>query len=741
MKKHTGKVAVAAHINLSTAIRSVRPIRLSRKRLAVALAGACAAMGGSHAWAQVQAGGDSALPEIVVSTQHESDLKKPGTAAGRLELTPLETPASVTVISGDTIRERGYQTLLDAETRAPGITSVPFSGNGNNSLSARGFYGPNSISQLYDGLQLYNAGGVVTFPFDPWNVERVEFLNGPASVLYGTGFIGGAVNVVPKKPDFSKQSNEVQLSAGSFGTWRQAVDSTGPLNDRWAYRINASRTSSDGWMEHGRNDSLAISAALAWKATEDLTLTLSNDYGDINPGSYEGTPIANGAYVPSLRYKNFNVDDADVRFTENRTYLRARYQFSPDVVFNNDLYLIKHERRYKETYSYAYNPTTGNVTRTNFRDIIGYQTQYGDHGYATINGELLGRKNQLVVGFDLNRSTYDRNDNTNNSGNFPGTNTISATSSSSGNFAQGTTAAIRYLYRVTLDQAGVFLQDRYQLADQWSVTGGVRGDNYQSQRDDMLSGTSASGNINAVSWSAGVVFTPVRDTSLYAQYAVASDPATSLASISASQMQYAVSRGKQVEVGVKQSLWGGKLDWTLAAYRIIKSNLLTTNPTTPTLSDTVGQQSSRGLEASIAFKPTRDWRIEANASVLQAQFDNFSTSSGGVVTSYSGYLPQFVPKRTGNLFVSWSFMPQWEVRTGAHYVSDRYSDNAQKNRLPAYTVLDAGLAWRANERLKFDFRIDNLADKVYAASTYAGSSTQWILGAPRSYTLTMNYAF
>ncbi|WP_243397906.1 TonB-dependent receptor [Herbaspirillum robiniae] len=736
MKKQSGKTAAAAHLQSDS---SMAVVRLRRKRLAVALAGACSALGGAHAWAQAE--GAAALPEIVVSTQTESELKKPGTAGGRLELTPLETPASVTTISGDTIRERGYQSLLEAETRAPGVSSVPFSGNGNNSLSARGFYGPNSISQLYDGLQLYNAGGVVTFPFDPWNVERVEFLSGPASVLYGTGFVGGAVNVVPKKPDFSKQSNEVQLSAGSFGTWRQAVDSSGPLNDHWAYRINASHTSSDGWMERGRNDSLAVSAALAWKATRDLTLTLSNDYGDINPGSYEGTPIANGSVIQSLRYKNFNVDDAQVRFTENRTYLRARYQLTPDVVLNNDVYLIKHERRYKETYTYTYNPATGNVARSNYRDIIGYQTQYGDHGYATIDGQLLGRKNQLVAGFDVNRSTYDRNDNTNSAGNFPGSSTVSAAGFNPGVFSQGTTASMRYLYRVTLDQAGVFLQDRYQLADQWTISGGVRGDNYQTRRDDTQTGASASGNINAVSWNTGVVFTPVRDISLYAQYAVASDPATSLASISASQMQYAVSRGKQVELGVKQSLWDGKLDWTLAAYRIIKSNLLTPNINNTSLSDTVGQQSSRGLEASITFRPTRDWRIEANASILQAQFDDFVASVGGKPTSLQGYRPQFAPKRTGNLFVAWNFMPQWEARSGAHYVSDRYSDNTDVSRLPAYTVLDAGLAWRATDRLKFDFRIDNLTDKVYAASTYAGTATQWILGAPRSYTLTMNYAF
>ncbi|MFJ9534828.1 TonB-dependent receptor [Herbaspirillum sp. NPDC101396] len=724
----------------SASLRTGKP-RLSH--LPYALAGAFGTFAALQAGAAFAQATEASLPEITVSTQDGGSLKAPSTAGGRLNLTPLETPASVAVIMGDTIRDRGYQTLLDAETRAPGVTSVPFSGNGNNSLSARGFYGPNSISQLYDGLQLYNAGGVVTFPVDPWNVERVEFLNGPASVLYGTGFVGGAVNVVPKRPDLNlkQQSNEVQFSAGSFGTYRKAFDSTGPLSDTLAYRLDVSHVNSDGWMDRGRSDSLTVSGSLLWKATRDLTLTLANDYADIHPGSYEGTPIVNGAIVPGTRFKNYNVDDAQVRFTENRTYLRARYELNDKVVLNNDVYLIKHDRRYKETYTYTYNPATGNVARSNYRDIVGAQTQYGDHGYATIDSELFGNKNQLVVGFDLNRSLYDRNDNTNAAGNFAGSTTVNALNFNPGTFAQGNSPAIRALYRVTVDQAGLFLQDRYQLNKQWAVTGGLRGDNYQTKRDDFITRLTANGNQNAVSWNTGVVFTPVTDTSLYAQYAVASDPVTSLASISASQMQYGVSKGKQAEVGVKQALWNGRVEWTLAAYRIIKNNLLAPNINNTALSDTVGQQSSRGLEGSLTFKLNDDWRVEANASVLQARFDNFVATVGGKATSLAGYRPQFVPKRTGNLFVLWNATPQVEARTGAHYVSDRYSDNTDQSRLPAYTVLDAGVAWKATPKLKFDLRIDNLTDKVYAASTYAGTATQWILGAPRTYTVTGNYAF
>jgi len=125
-----------------------------------------------------------------------------------------------------------------------------------------------------------------------------------------------------------------------------------------------------------------------------------------------------------------------VRFTENRTYLRARYQIADNLVFNNDIYLIRHERAYKETYTYTFKPATNTVARSNYRDITGFQTQYGDHGYLTLDNQLWGRKNQLVAGFDLNRSRYDRNDNT-VGGNFPGGTVVNAYNFNPGQFAQG----------------------------------------------------------------------------------------------------------------------------------------------------------------------------------------------------------------------------------------------------------------------------------------------------------------
>jgi len=172
------------------------------------------------------------LEDVQVSGTAPFNLTKPVPTASRLGLSPLETPASVAILSGDTIRDLGTATLIVAKSLAPGITTSAPMGNGGNVVNARGFTGSNSVKQLFNGMEIYNAGNVVAFPFDPWNVDFVGVLSGPASVLYGTGAIGGAVNVVPRRPDPTQRRNEVRFAAGGFNTYNQAIDSTGPLTDR-----------------------------------------------------------------------------------------------------------------------------------------------------------------------------------------------------------------------------------------------------------------------------------------------------------------------------------------------------------------------------------------------------------------------------------------------------------------------------------------------------------------------------
>ena len=674
------------------------------------------------------------------------NLAIPSTAGSRLNLTPLETPASVSVIPGDQIRDLGDATVNQAESRAVGVTAVPFTGNGDNSLSARGFYGPNSIAQLYDGMQLFNAGGVVAFPFDPWNVDRIEVLSGSSSVLYGTSGIGGALNVVPLQPDPTQQSEKGQLSYGAFGTVHSAADLTGPINQVVSYRFDISQYKSDGWVQpDGGSNSLAISGALRFDLSLDLVVTLRDDYGHYNPSDYEGTPTLGGHVIDALQFKNYNVSDGQVYFDTNQVQLKEVWTPSGDLSFTNDSYDITQYRRYYEGYMWTFNPTNDTVERQDFRDIHAEQNQIGDHGFGTLKTQLFGFDNETLIGFDLNHSDYNRYDNQSGAGTSEGSSTVNAFGPVVGTFAStGATTAI-HQYLLNLNQVGAFTEDRLSLTSQLSLLGGVRFDNYHTNLQAFPGGGQTPGMYTAgytgPGYHIGMIYNPIPDTALYVRYAVATDPVTSLASDSTADFVFGLSPAEQTEVGAKGSFFDNRLEATTALYQIVKRNLLTPSLQNPSVLETVGEQSSRGIEGSISYKPIDSLRFVANGTVLHAQFDNYLASFSGGVINLAGKLPQFVPESAANLAVHWSFVKDWDLRGWMQYVGTRYSDNTDLYKLSAYRVFGVGLRWNINNNFNLDLRIDNIMNRIYAISTYAGNSTQLILGEPRSVIATLNVTF
>jgi outer membrane receptor protein involved in Fe transport len=175
------------------------------------------------------------LPEVTVTVPWDRlpggslELGRESPTGSRLGLTLLEIPAAVEVIPGEVIRERGDLTAQEAVTRATGITAAGTPGDGSSALVSRGFAGHSSVMQLYDGTRLYVGAGTMTFPTDTWLFDRIEVLRGPASVLYGEGAIGGAINYIPRQPLRTGRVTDVLLSGGSDDTYRVGLNTTGPL--------------------------------------------------------------------------------------------------------------------------------------------------------------------------------------------------------------------------------------------------------------------------------------------------------------------------------------------------------------------------------------------------------------------------------------------------------------------------------------------------------------------------------
>lgn len=673
--------------------------------------------------------------DVVVSVDAPLNLSVPESTASRLNLAPIDTPASVAIVSGDVLRDIGTPTLIVAKALAPGITSSAPMGSGGNVLNARGFTGQNSVKQLFNGMEIYNAGGVVSFPFDPWNVDHIGVLYGPASVLYGSGAIGGAVNVVAKRPNPAAREHEIALSAGSFSTYHAALGATGPVTDRVSYRFDASKYTSDHWVDRGRSNSLAVSGSLRFDATPTLRFTLSNDFGEQNPSTYLGTPVLNNRPVEGLRYKNYNVDDAKLNFMDNWTNVETVWTPSSRVSIHNNTYYMYHDRFYHDVFTFAYVPATAQVRRTQFRDIDDtWETQYGDTGYVKYAGQLFGRPSDVLVGLDYNINYYNRNDNIRG-----GTSLVDAVTFNPGyyrDFYQG--LAIPF-YRMDVDQVAGFVENHLKATERLSLVVGARRDHYHVNRYDHQTLATTVSDHNATAWNAGVIYDIFPGLSVYGQAAEASDPVNSFSSIAANQQGFNLSPGRQLEAGVKQVAMNNRLEWTFATYRLVKEDLLTPAVSNPSLTEQVGQQSSRGVEASLALS-AGPVRVNVNGTVLNAEFDEFRAVVAGASVSLAGNVPINVPESSANLMVFYDVAPQLQLRAVVRHVGRRFADNTNvaASLIPSFTVADLGARWQATSRLSLDLRVDNAFDEIYADS---GSATAWLLGMPRSVTLGTRIGF
>lgn len=693
----------------------------------------------SPAVASPQAGDASQRVEITGTRVLDTALTQPSTAGSRLGLTLLDTAASVSVLSGERVRELGLGSVIEAKTLAPGVTSANNPGNGGNLLSARGFFGQNSVKQLYRGLEISNAGGVVSFPFDPWNVERIETLAGPASVLYGAGAIGGAVNVVPLAPSLTKFEGRAALGAGSFKSLHQAASVTGPLAPGWGFWVDASHRSSDGFVDRGESDTVAASAALRWDASERLRLTAAWDYGQQHPQHYLGTPVFQGAPAPGTIGRNYNIADNRHWFEDQWLTLALEWQIRPDLALASTAYRLDHDRAYRDTFTFTYVPATATapaqVRRTNFRDIaVAPQRQYGQQSTLRWDTQLAGMKLQLLGGVELSRMHYDREDNVR-----AGSSLVDALNPVPGVYLDFYNGQSRRDYVMRLMQTGVFGESRLQFNEAWSLNLGLRHDRYRNRRDGIATPSLTFADLEGLGWHAGVVWKPSATWSVYAQTAAATDPVNSLASIGAAQQGFDLSPGRQVEIGSKaqHQLGTAEVEWTLALYDITKRKLLTPSLANPSITEQVGQQSSRGVELAVGLS-WGAWRIDANGTVLDPTFDDFLSREGTVTRQLAGLTPVTVHRRAANLIVARRFGEAWQARVVMQHVGRRYTNNLNTAWMPSYTRWDAGLAWQASPALRLDARVENLGDKVYGTQ---GSTTQWILGRPRAWSVSGVYAF
>jgi iron complex outermembrane receptor protein len=292
-------------------------------------------------------------------------LSEQSQGSSRLGLTLREIPASVDVVTQQTMQERGLRTVSEAIQAATGVV-VGDHPVAPGAFSMRGF-SQNQIRLLFDGLSL-GPTGFVTRPRDSWNLDRVEILKGPASVLYGEGAVAGAVNLVTKRPIRELTGSEAFLSYGSFNTLRAGVGSGGKLGtDQLHYRVDLSYQNSDSvnGIQRTPYTYWNMTSAVLYDVTSRFNLELSFDIAHDRAKPYTGTPLVpssfatqgvngvvsttNGRTVDArMLRQNYNVQDADMSALTTWTKLKATWQPTDFIELRNQSVLLHGEARLDE---------------------------------------------------------------------------------------------------------------------------------------------------------------------------------------------------------------------------------------------------------------------------------------------------------------------------------------------------------------------------------------------------------
>ena len=254
----------------------------------------CLAAALALAWPLLAAQAQTQTVTVQGQADKAASLDNSAEAGSRLGLTLRETPASVEVISQETMQLRGSRTLEEALRGAVGLT-VGGNPGSPGIASTRGFTG-GFITYLFDGTRV-STPTMSNRPQDSWNYERIEVLKGPTSVLFGEGGIGGAVNFVPKLPDRNAPGAEALLSYGSFGAVRAGVGLGGAVGETGAYRLDFSHNQSNGWISNTAQKLDHLTAAVSFALRPDLKLELSIDALKDDIHSYWGTPLVPASFA------------------------------------------------------------------------------------------------------------------------------------------------------------------------------------------------------------------------------------------------------------------------------------------------------------------------------------------------------------------------------------------------------------------------------------------------------------
>lgn len=666
----------------------------------------------------------AALPVVQVkASEYDADDVRPEgvTTATKTYMAPKDIPQTIDTLEVNKYKSYGINDLSVMLDGVPGVnTTYDMRGEG---VMIRGFSA--DAGDIYrDGIR--ESGQVRR---STANVERIEILKGPGSVLYGRGGGGGIINMVSKQARFDGKSS-VMLRGGSWENVGGTIDINHVVNPNVVVRVTADREQAHSFRNGIRNKNEMISPSILINLRNGLRWTGQYTYDNVwrvpdRGPAYENMPAGvsirtgfqhPGDYVQDqlkvarsdLSY-DFN-DKWSVRWVASQREANQDFDHYFGGTYNAATGLIRPSYAWQETV----NRTTANTV-----DLTG-KFNTGSIGHDLLVGVELSEelRRPKVYGTVPGSFSYDPfNPNT---GSWPAR--PARVAPTQNNRHEGETEA-------------VYLQDLISLTEQWKVLLGMRHDRFKFHSTNYVTGFERGYEGSSTSPRVGVVWQPVPSQSLYASYSKSYSPYGGRGTISVDTSATAVyddqpQHSRQIEAGLKSDWLDGALSTQMAVYQLEHYNIRYRPDATnqPTIWAIRGKERSRGVELSASGRLAPSWYVRGGVGFMSAKVVEDQQAPANV-----GLDLQNTAKRNGNLFVRYAPAGPWYAEVGVTHTSARWSNAANTARLPGYTRWDALVGWRAAP-WTVTMAVSNLLDKEYWRSNA-------MPGAPRSFLVSANYQF
>lgn len=643
--------------------------------------------------------------------------------------TPIkETPFSVQVVTRELIEDRGITTIGEALRYVPGFSpQVGFVGS-NDRFYIRGFITPYNLKN-----------GLRRSAYAPdeqlQNVEQVEVLKGPASALYGRFEPGGVVNFVTKKPG-ERAFAEAGALYGSFDQVRLTFDGNVPIDDTLGLRLNASYDDKGSWRDFGYSRDLFLAPVLQWKPGAVTTVTVEGEYA--RKRGYADRGFANNPiFFQAPRNRQYGERDARYENDGGIASLFVDHRFSDAI---SGRIAVGYSDFTKDTFYYPYGfpavSGAATATPTVNRRVTDISDRQQD---LTTQAELYARfstgslSHKALVGveygydhwrFDIFQSPFGVN--------LP----IEFYNPVYGQRAAATAFVSDGGWDT--DAYAVYAQDEVALG-KLRLLGSLRYDWNEVRAFDRVLGSDTSTGRRRLSPRAGVTWTPMEAVSLYGSWAQSFRAQVDVGRLRSGALPEPLI-GEAFEAGIKADLLGGRLRPTVAAFDITRRNVAVSDPTDPNFEFViqVGKSRSRGIELEVPAVLNPQWRLIANYTYLDATVreDSFIAPGTRLVNA---------PEHAASLWTTYDLrgaLRGSSVGLGAQHIGARAGNTDNSIRLPAYTRVDANLAYTFDTPsgpLRAQLNVLNLLDAFYYDS--GGGFIPIYPGAPRTVTVSLGYRF